>query len=169
MAFCAKCGASLAQGAVFCGSCGTPVGAAAPAGPGVPAATPPPAASAAPLAGMTSNTAALLAYIPFVGWIIAIVFLVVEPYKNDRFVRFHAFQSIFFAIFCFVLSWAMTAFAVTAWWGSGFSMIWMFTSVFWLIRLAILGAWLFLMYKAYNNERFELPVIGPLAAKQAGV
>jgi len=118
---------------------------------------------------MTSNTSALLTYIPFVGWIIAIVFLVVEPYKNDRFVRFHAFQSIFFAIFCFVLSWAMTAFAVTAWWGSGFSMIWMFTGIFWLIRLAILGAWLFLMYKAYNNERFELPVIGPLAAKQAGV
>jgi uncharacterized membrane protein len=168
MAFCAKCGVSLAPGAVFCGSCGTPVGAAAPAGPGVPAATPPRAASADPLAGMTSNTAALLTYIPFVGWIIAIVFLVVEPYKNDKFVRFHAFQSIFFAVFCFVLSWAMTAFAISAWWGAGFSMLWMFTSVFWLIRLAMLAAWLFLMYKAYNNERFMLPVIGPIAAKQAG-
>jgi uncharacterized membrane protein len=28
--------------------------------------------------------------------------------------------------------------------------------------------WLFLMYKAYNKEKFVLPIIGPLAEKQAG-
>ncbi len=41
-----------------------------------------------------------------------------------------------------------------------------------LLQLVIgLGSfllWLFLMYKAYNGERFELPVVGPLAAAQAG-
>ena len=123
------------------------------------------------MAGMTSNTAALLTYIPFVGWIIGIVFAIVEPYKNDKFVRFHAFQSIFFAIFCFVLHWVLLAVDVaiaSAFFASGFSMFWMFTSFFWLIRLGILAAWFFLMYKAYNNERFMLPIIGPIAAKQAG-
>jgi len=28
--------------------------------------------------------------------------------------------------------------------------------------------WIFLMIKAYNNEEFKLPIIGDLAAKQAG-
>jgi uncharacterized membrane protein len=37
-----------------------------------------------------------------------------------------------------------------------------------LIQLAIFAAWVFLMYKAYNNEQFKLPVIGDIAAKQAG-
>jgi len=31
----------------------------------------------------------------------------------------------------------------------------------------MLGLWLFMMYKAYNNEKFVLPIIGPLAEKQA--
>jgi uncharacterized membrane protein len=43
-----------------------------------------------------------------------------------------------------------------------------FWSLFSMVRLAFLLLWLFLMYKAYNKERFSLPVIGPLAAKQAG-
>jgi uncharacterized membrane protein len=41
-----------------------------------------------------------------------------------------------------------------------------------LLQLVIgLGSfllWLFLMWKAYNNERFELPLVGPMAAAQAG-
>jgi uncharacterized membrane protein len=41
-------------------------------------------------------------------------------------------------------------------------------SLFALIRLAFLALWLLMMYKAYNKERFSLPIIGPLAAKQAG-
>jgi uncharacterized membrane protein len=42
-----------------------------------------------------------------------------------------------------------------------------FTMVFWLIRLVFLAAFLFLMWKAYNNERFVIPVIGPLSEQQA--
>jgi uncharacterized membrane protein len=30
------------------------------------------------------------------------------------------------------------------------------------------ACWIFLMYKAYNNEEFKLPIIGDIAAKQAG-
>jgi len=37
-----------------------------------------------------------------------------------------------------------------------------------VIRLVFFVLWIFLMYKAYNNERFMLPVIGPLAARQQG-
>jgi uncharacterized membrane protein len=37
-----------------------------------------------------------------------------------------------------------------------------------LISLAIFAYWIFLMYKAYNNELYKIPFIGDLAAKQAG-
>src|SRR5690242_13770261 len=91
MAFCAKCGTQLGEGVAFCPSCGTPAGV-------VPSSsTPPPGAQPMP-----SNVAALLTYLA--GFITGIIFLVIEPYKNDRFVRFHAFQSIFFSIAYIVIS-----------------------------------------------------------------
>jgi uncharacterized membrane protein len=154
MAFCAKCGAQVgSQG--FCGTCGAPIGSAAP----------PPAPGAAPVGPpLASNIGGLLTYIPFVGWIIAIVFLVIEPYKSDRFVRFHAFQSIFLAVFSFVLYWVLSAFVFSTFLGFGFGLLW----VLWgLVRLAIFLCWLFMMYKAYSGERYELPFIGQIAAKQA--
>jgi uncharacterized membrane protein len=38
-----------------------------------------------------------------------------------------------------------------------------------LIHLVFLCIWIFFMYKAYQNEYFKAPIIGELAAKQAGV
>jgi uncharacterized membrane protein len=37
-----------------------------------------------------------------------------------------------------------------------------------VVTLAILAYWIFLMYKAYNNELYKIPFIGDLAAKQVG-
>jgi len=142
----------FSPGTAFCGKCGAPIG-------GV--AQPGTAPSGPPLA---SNVGGLLTYIPFVGWIIAIVFLVIEPYKNDRFIRFHAFQSVFLAICSFVVYWALSAFIFSSVLAFGFGLLW---AVWGLVRLAIFLCWLFMMYKAYNNERFELPLIGPIAARQA--
>lgn len=120
---------------------------------------PPPAASSP----MSSNVAGLLCYI--LGLFTGIFFLVFEPYKNDKFVRFHAFQSIFFSIVCIVISSIFSAFVIAML----FSGIFFFgTLLARLVQLAIFAAWVFLMYKAYNNEQFKLPVIGDIAAKQAG-
>jgi uncharacterized membrane protein len=159
MAFCGKCGLAIADGAAFCGSCGAPAGAppvSAPAG------TPPPPPAATQSGQMSSNVAGLLAYI--LGLITGIIFLVIEPYKNDRFVRFHAFQSIFFCIALIVFSilWSIVGVMLgsilgSLWWAVGL-----------IIRLGFFLLWLFVMYKAYNNERYMLPVIGDMAAKQAG-
>lgn len=179
MAFCSKCGTNVADGMAFCPSCGTPVKAPAasappppapaasvsPAAP-APAAPPgayPPAAASAPLA---SNVAALLTYI--VGFITGIVFLVIEPYNKDKFVRFHAFQSIFFNV-ALIVFWIgfgiVTGILVRISFGI-FGLIFFFVDG--LLGLAIFLYWLFLMYKAYNNERYMIPFIGELAAKQAG-
>jgi uncharacterized membrane protein len=38
-----------------------------------------------------------------------------------------------------------------------------------VIRLGLLSFWIFMMYKAYNNEWYKAPVIGDVAAQQAGM
>jgi len=105
MANCAKCGAAIADDSAFCGACGqsrAQASAAAPAGGSV--STAPAlavggstASSGAPAGtvsapGLTMNMAAALSYA--LGAITGVLFLVLEPYKNNRFVRFHAIQSI---------------------------------------------------------------------------
>jgi uncharacterized membrane protein len=115
--------------------------------------------------GLTSNVAAALAYLG--GFITGIIFLAIAPYNKDPFVRFHAFQSIFLSIFyiVFTLVWgAVFGMFLSA--GMGFlsSLLGLSLS---LVRFAFLLVWLFMMYKAYNNERYSLPVIGPLAGSKA--
>lgn len=155
MPFCGNCGANVTEGTAFCSSCGAPVSrAAAPSGAG-------PAA-----AGMAPNVAAVLTYV--LGFITGIIFLVLEPYKNDRFVRFHAFQSIGFnvAVIVFWIVWGVVS-GILAFGPLGF--MWTILSLLWMIIwLGMILYWLFLMYKAYNNERYMIPVIGEFAAKQAG-
>jgi len=158
MAFCAKCGAQMAEGTTFCGSCGAPVGSAAPVAP-----APAPAAAST---GLTSNVAGALAYFTFIP---AIIFLVVDPYKNDKFVRFHSFQSIFFNVvfIAFSLAWMILS-VILGLVSLGFLGGIMFLLSL-VIHLAFLGAWIFLTYKAYQNEFFQAPIIGAMAAKQAGI
>jgi uncharacterized membrane protein len=167
MAFCAKCGAQLNAGSGFCGACGaavsgqsvtpTPGAASAPASAGAPAGT---------STGMTNNVAGALCYI--LGIITGIIFLVIDPYKSNRFVRFHAFQSIFFWVACFGFWMIWSYLFVTMLFTPGLGMWGLISLVGLIVRLAMFAAWVFLMYKAYNNEEFKLPIIGDLAAKQAG-
>jgi uncharacterized membrane protein len=115
---------------------------------------------------MASNVAGLLTYI--LGFITGIIFLVIEPYKNDKFVRFHAFQSIFFnvALIVFGISYSIVA-SVLGFVSLGLISVLM-AGLSLLVSLAILAYWIFLMYKAYNHELYKIPFIGDLAAKQVG-
>ncbi|MBI1897225.1 MAG: DUF4870 domain-containing protein [Acidobacteria bacterium] len=114
---------------------------------------------------MTENVAGALCYL--LGFITGILFLVLEPHNRNPFVRFHAFQSIFFNIAWFVFWIAfsiveMIIFTVLP------SLIGLLTSLLSLvIGLGGIALWVFLMYKAYNHERFKLPLVGDLAEKQA--
>src|SRR5512133_1100563 len=92
--FCGSCGAQMEESAGFCPACGKPAGQAT--GGGV-AAAPAPAASSG---GLTDNVAGMLAYVTIIP---SIVFLVLEPYNKEPFVRFHSFQSVFFFVACVVL------------------------------------------------------------------
>jgi uncharacterized membrane protein len=165
MATCSKCGSAVSEGAVFCNACGSSMSVGS--GPGFvpppPQSIPPPPPASADGTGLSSNIAAALSYL--LGFITGIIFLVIEPYKRDPFVRFHAFQSIFFSVAMFVLQIVYGIFM-----GLMFSLglVGLMGLIGTLFGLAIFALWLFLMFKAYSNERFMIPYIGELALKQAG-
>ena len=102
--------------------------------------------------GLDPNLAGLLCYLA--GLITAIVFLIIE--KENRYVRFHAYQSL--AVFgaLFVLSLIAGFIPVV---GKLVS-----------ILLAPVGfiLWILLMVKAYQGERYKLPVTGDWAEEQSG-
>jgi uncharacterized membrane protein len=157
MAFCAKCGAALTEGVTFCGGCGAPVGAVAPGAP---------APAAAVRGAMASNVAGLLAYV--LGFITGIIFLALEPYNKDKFIRFHAFQSIFFNV-AMIVFWIAYTIVSTVLGVVSFGILGIVMAILGLlVFLGILVYWVFLMYKAYNNEKYMIPYIGKLAAQQAG-
>jgi uncharacterized membrane protein len=174
MSFCQTCGTSLPDGSPTCTACGATQGAAAAPGPipgGMPGPIPGTMPAAAPLpaagAGLTPNVAGALAYL--VGAITGILFLVIDPFKTDRFVRFHAFQSIFFnlAWIAFWILWTIVGLMLGA----------ISHGLFFIIQLPInlllfVGGfclWAYLMYTAYQGKTFQIPVIGALAASQAGI
>ena len=166
MAFCAKCGAQLNAGSGFCAACGAAVASQSVTSSG--AATAPAQSSAgAPSAGMTNNVAGCLSYL--VGWVTGLIFLVIEPYKNDKFVRFHAFQSIFLSIAVFAI-WigALILSTILGFITHGLGFFIM-GPLMMLVWLGVVVAVVICMIKAYGNQVFKLPVIGDMAAKQAGL
>jgi len=160
MAFCPNCGTQVADNVAFCPSCGKATGQASAAPPPEPNYRAP-VTSSAPLA---ENVAGMLAYFTIIP---AIVFLLIEPYNRNRFVRFHSFQCLFATVALIVMDVALAIIS------SILHLIpvigWLFTTLMWpLWGLAILALWLLLVIKAYQHEIFKLPIVGDLAEKQAG-
>lgn len=149
--FCVSCGAQVASGATFCSSCGKPVAVAA--------GTTPYAATATATTGLTDNLAGMLAYVTIIP---AILFLVLEPYSKRKFVRFHAFQCLFFFVACVALGIGVTILGMLPVLG------WLTLLLWPLFGLAELIIWVMLLVKAYNGQMWQLPVIGEIAEKQAG-
>lgn len=159
MPFCASCGSQV-EGK-FCPKCGAAIVAGG-------AAPPPPAPGtyAAPVASapMAENVASTLCYV--LGLITGIVFLVLDPYNKNRTVRFHAFQSIFLNV-------AVIAIEIVL--GIVFRILIDILGFFGLISgiifpifgLGCLCLWLYLLYSTYQGKTIVLPIIGPLAQKQA--
>ena len=147
MAFCGSCGAPV-EGK-FCAKCGTPMGAAVP---------PPSATPGAAAAGMTDNAASALCYV--LGLVTGILFLVLAPYNQNKTIRFHAFQSIFLNV-GWILFWMVFNIA--------FAALHMFSLLFLspLIGLVFFILWIYMIISAYQGKTVVLPVIGPIAQKQA--
>jgi uncharacterized membrane protein len=101
--------------------------------------------------GIQQNFAGLLCYI--VGWITGIVFLLLE--KENKFVRFHAVQSI-------VVFGAYTILVIV--FGRVPVIGWIIT---WLLGITAFIVWLILMYKAYQGKTVKFPIAGNIAEQQS--
>jgi len=99
--------------------------------------------------GMNQNVAGLLCYLA--GWITGLIFFLIE--KENKFVRFHAMQSIMTFGGLTVLFMALGFIPIVGW---------MLMPVLAILQLIL---WVLLMVKAYQGQLFKLPVIGDLAEK----
>ena len=101
--------------------------------------------------GMQANIAALLSYL--VGFVTGIVFYLLE--KENKFVRFHAMQSIVVFGFLFVLNFILHLIPIIGW------ILLPFVGILTIIL------WIVLMVKAYRGEYFKLPIAGEIAEKNS--
>ena len=152
MAFCTACGTKLPENAAYCPQCGLAVKPETVANNGVaPEAAAPIATASAATSVIPDNIAAPLCYT----FVVAIVLLLVEPYKRNRFIRFHAFQALLFAVTCALLH------AVCAIPFVGFFIVP-------ILELGLGITWIVLVIKAYQGQWFKLPVLGDFAEQHAG-
>ena len=116
---------------------------------------------------MDTNVVAVLSYL--VGFVTGIVFLVLDPYKSNSFVRFHAFQSIFFNVawVAFWIVWVVLSAILTPLTAGIFGLIAL--PLMLIFTVAGFGIWIFLMVQAYQQKLFRLPIVGKFAAEHAGV
>ncbi len=112
--------------------------------------------------GVTENLEALLCYA--MGWVTGAIFLFIE--KENRFVRFHAMQSLVTFLALWILLFLLHGFLGIL------PVPFMFYLFHWLsglVALIHLFLWVLLMVKAWQGEWYRLPVAGDFAAKQLGM
>jgi len=144
--------------------------------PGVPPSAPSPGTSPTG-SGLDPKIAAALSYI----WIVGLIFFFIE--KENKFVRFHAMQSILFgiantvimmvlAIIATILTVVFTigAAAASAAGSGGVGAIvglfvWLIWLLFWVVAMVFLVGLILAAVKAYQGKKFKLPIIGNMAEK----
>jgi uncharacterized membrane protein len=121
-----------------------------------PYGTPPPSGTSM---GMAQNTEAGLSYV--LGWITGLIFFLGE--KQNRFVRFHAMQSILFfggvTVIDVILNIASRSLPYTLAFAP--------SCLSGIVGIATLVVWIVLMVNAFQGKYFKLPVVGDYAEKYA--
>lgn len=100
--------------------------------------------------GMNENVEGALSYLLF--WVTGIVFYILE--KDNEFVKFHAMQSIVTFLGLTVIGAVLSVIPFIGWILSP------------LISLLAVVLWLILMLKAYQGEKFKLPIVGDFVENQ---
>lgn len=132
--------------------------------------SPPPPAQKTGL-GLEPNIAAALSYF----WIVGLIFFFIE--KENRFVRFHAMQSVLYGVLwtvvVIVLVVVNVVIAIIAGVAAGAAgdagaivglIVWLLALLIWLvIPLVYIGTLVLAAVKAYQGKTFRLPIIGKMA------
>jgi uncharacterized membrane protein len=143
MPYCSQCGNEVRGIDVYCAKCGARQPAAAPA--------------RELAAGFSPRTASILSYLPGVGWIAAIIVLASSTFRNNRAVRFHAFQGLYLFVACLIVKWVLQPFPFPL---PGFHV-----HLAGFLQFGLLAVSVFMMVKASQNEVYSLPVLGELAER----
>jgi uncharacterized membrane protein len=154
MPHCTKCGAAVADGAGFCPNCGAAQVAVSGVAP----------SNAMTQTGMKENVAGLLCYV--LGWVTGLIFFFID---KRSFVQFHAKQSIVIfgglSILRIIVGLFIGASFVGGGLGGGFSLA---VALLDLLYLASVVLWIICMIKAYQGERFRVPIAADLAEQIFG-
>lgn len=143
MPFCSQCGNAVTDHDVFCARCGGRQ----------PVSSPPPRSDW--LSGIKPRTAAILCYIPVVGWIAAVVVLAADQFRGNRTVRFHAFQGLYLFV-----AWLIVSEVVGPMMHFGH-----FFHMDKLLSALLIFMWIFMIIKTSHDEVYSLPLFGELAEK----
>jgi uncharacterized membrane protein len=109
--------------------------------------------------GLSDNAAGGLAYLTFIP---AIIFLVLEPFNRNPFVKFHAWQSILLSGAW--IAWVIVRIVL----GIVLHFMWFLWFVIGsVVSLGFFILWLIAIIQAFNGKKFSIPVIGAIAEKQA--
>jgi uncharacterized membrane protein len=144
MPYCCQCGSQVGDHDLFCAKCGARQ-----------TVTPPPADY---MSGISPRTASLLCYIPWVGWLAAIIVLASQRFRDNIDVRFHAFQGLYLFVLWLIVDWAVAP--LFSWPHGGHG-----GPIPALMKAVVLGGWIFMLIKVSHHESFKLPILGELAEK----
>ena len=108
---------------------------------------------------LSDNAAGGLSYITIIP---AIVFLIVEPYRKSSFVRFHAWQSIFFYV-----AWAVVHILVEIVQNLVPTVVFLTLTLWQFVDLAFFVVLVIVFVNAFNGTRIKLPILAALAEQQA--
>ncbi|MGH9722223.1 MAG: zinc-ribbon domain-containing protein [Bryobacteraceae bacterium] len=145
--FCSQCGKPVAATDKFCAGCG----ASQPAAPAAPKPD--------PLHSISPRVAAILCYIPMVGWIASIVVLATDRFRNDHKLRFHAFQGLYLFVAWLIIDQVIAPFFRHV---PGMPI-----PIDKLLHASVIATWIFMIVKAAHEKVYSLPIIGELAEKSA--
>jgi uncharacterized membrane protein len=146
---CPDCAAQMPESAAFCPSCGR----------SMVAPTQPPTRAQGKVGAFRENIAGAIAYVTCVP---AVVFLLVEPYKRNRFVRFHSLQCLFFCGAAILLGIALKLAGLLLFLIPVIGPL-LVALIDVVAVLAAVFVWLVLVVKALQGEMFKLPVLGDFA------
>jgi uncharacterized membrane protein len=144
---CPQCAASMPDTAAFCPGCGR--------------AMRPVESARGTVGALPEPLAGALAYL----LLPAIVFLLVEPYSKNRFVRFHSFQCLGVCLAGVVVGASLRVVGFFLFFVPDFGRL-LSLLVSMVVSLAFFVVWVVLIVKALQGEMFKLPVVGEFAERQ---
>jgi len=100
--------------------------------------------------GLQQNVAGLLCYLAW--WVTGIIFLVIE--KENKFIRFHAWQSIFTFVAFTIIEIILMFIPLVGW------------IIGWIVWILAIVLWVICMVQAYQGKKFKLPIVGNIAERQ---